>query len=514
MSRAFNLIDEKWIPVRLPDGSRDELGIRTTLLQAKDITAIEDPSPLVVASLHRFLLALLYRALEGPTDIEQAKILFRTGLPTEKIEAYLEKWRDRFWLFDDKYPFAQNKNTPTARESGKSTKASWVKLTAENNPTLNKTLFDHTTLINAEERTPKECARWLLATMNFSISGGTGYYPSPSSNAIMCIPLGANLFQTLCFNLVPYPNKEVMIQDSAIWEKEPCRIPPVKPKRVSTGYADLFTWPSRRILLEKNQNLHVPSILFIEGDGFDNPTSISDPMQAYKTDKKYGRLPIQFREDRGTWRDFDSLLPGENDNAPLTIQNVLSLTERKPQLMPKSFLALGLRYEPPNANLSFWRMERFVLPESLAGDKHVRFDIRKYLEEAEDAQKQLFSSCNCFARNIISRGARIPDSKDIRNVVSQMSCLNLYWSILEANFHKALQAYTLDKNPDEIKFDWLISIKTALIEAWSQHKASVSTSDVWAIRALVLAEYPINKKIKELDDKTAELKTSLQKEGA
>ena len=51
MSR-YNLIDEKWIPVRFPDGSRDELGIRDTLLRAKEIATIEDPSPLVVAALH------------------------------------------------------------------------------------------------------------------------------------------------------------------------------------------------------------------------------------------------------------------------------------------------------------------------------------------------------------------------------------------------------------------------------------------------------------------------------
>ena len=34
MSR-FNLIDEKWIPVRFPDGTRDELGIRDTLLRSE-----------------------------------------------------------------------------------------------------------------------------------------------------------------------------------------------------------------------------------------------------------------------------------------------------------------------------------------------------------------------------------------------------------------------------------------------------------------------------------------------
>ena len=111
MSR-YSLIDEKWIPVRFPDGTRGELGIRDTLLQSGEIEAIEDLSPLVVAGLYRFLLAVLYRALEGPTDIDQAKAFFNTGFPGEKITAYLEKWRDRFWLFHEKYPFGQNPYVP------------------------------------------------------------------------------------------------------------------------------------------------------------------------------------------------------------------------------------------------------------------------------------------------------------------------------------------------------------------------------------------------------------------
>ena len=126
MSR-FNLIDEKWIPVRFPDGTRDELGIRDTLHHSKEISAIEDFSPLVVAALHRFLLAVLYRALEGPTDIDQAKELFRSGLPDEQITDYMEKWRGRFWLFDEKYPFGQNTQVP------KSQIEPWTKLTAEFN---------------------------------------------------------------------------------------------------------------------------------------------------------------------------------------------------------------------------------------------------------------------------------------------------------------------------------------------------------------------------------------------
>ena len=142
MSR-FNLIDEPWIPVRFQDGRRDELGIRDTLLRAKEIAVIEDPSPLVVAALHRFLLAVLYRALEGPTDIEQAKAWFKSGWPDEKIDTYLEKWRPRFWLFDETYPFGQNPHVP------KNEIEPWTKLTAEYNATSNKVLFDHTDTENA-----------------------------------------------------------------------------------------------------------------------------------------------------------------------------------------------------------------------------------------------------------------------------------------------------------------------------------------------------------------------------
>ncbi|ENO84806.1 type I-E CRISPR-associated protein Cse1/CasA, partial [Thauera aminoaromatica] len=108
----FNLVDEPWIPVRWLDGRHGELGIRDTLLQAERIAEIQDASPLVVAALHRFLLAVLYRALEGPADGQQAKTWFKQGWAGGKIEAYLEKWRERFWLFDPRYPFAAQRQLP------------------------------------------------------------------------------------------------------------------------------------------------------------------------------------------------------------------------------------------------------------------------------------------------------------------------------------------------------------------------------------------------------------------
>ena len=152
------------------------------------IAAIEDPSPLVVAALHRFLLAVLYRALEGPTDIDQAKALFREGLPGERITAYLDKWRDRFWLFDEKYPFGQ---IPTFEPT---TWRAWMVLAAEHNADNAKVLFDHVDVDAPGTISGGAAARWILATQTFSVSCGKSELShtgtAPSATAAMAMPLG------------------------------------------------------------------------------------------------------------------------------------------------------------------------------------------------------------------------------------------------------------------------------------------------------------------------------------
>jgi CRISPR system Cascade subunit CasA len=493
MSR-FNLIDEKWIPVRFLDGSRGELGIQDTLLRAKDIAAIEDPSPLVVAALHRFLLAVLYRALEGPTDIDQAKKLFKEGIPGNKVTGYLEKWRGRFWLFNEKYPFGQNPAVP------KNEIEPWTKLALEYNATSNKVLFDHTNTNNPGLRQPKECVRWLIATMNFSLAGGRGYYPSPSPNAMMCIPLGRDLHSTLCYNLVPYANREVMRTDSALWERDWPKLPLKHPKRTAVGYADLFTWQARMIRLEASPSLGVEKIRFVAGWGFERTAQDVDPMQPHKVNNQEGRLPVQFREDRGTWRDFDSLLPDAEGYAPLTIQNALRLAGRNANLLPNSMLVLGLRYTPPNATVDFWRMEQFAIPGCLANKAGMRSQVAALLTCAEDAQKSLWLACRSYARDLLSRGEREPAKSDIAKFMKQMPVLFSYWSRLEFRFHEILGDYTLDCDSDDIRCQWFKSVRDILRREWEQHRASVSMGDAWAIRALVKAEGPVLKKLKELGD--------------
>lgn len=501
----FNLIDEPWIPVRYPDGRSGELGIRETLLTAACIAEIQDASPLVVAALHRFLLAVLYRALEGPTDGQQARAWFKGGLPTERITSYLARWAHRFDLFDETHPFGQNPYVPAKQIEP------WTKLTAEFNGTSNRTLFDHTNTRMLEARPAKECARWLISTMNFSISGGRGYFPSPSANGIMCFVLGKNLAKTLLFNLVPYQNRFVQHADSAIWERDPPVLPFSAPKRTVSGYADLYTWPARMVLLVPDGDGRVRDTRFVSGFGSDLPDNFADPFQPYRIDEKFGRVPLRFDANKGTWRDFDSLLPDAENRAPQTVSRSFELV-RGTSERPDAFLVLGLRYEPPNANVDFWRMDRFHLPEHLRLDQCIRSDIHAMLSAADESQTSLWQGCMSFARDSLSRGAREPTKADLKNFVRQMPVTDNYWSALEPRFHQVLREYSDERDPEEIRLMWLRFVRDALITAWAAHAAGIAGGDAWTIRALVKAEGPVRRRMSLLREEISKLEP--QKEPA
>lgn len=494
MSR-FNLIDEPWIPVCFPDGTRAELGVRDTLLRAKDIAVIEDASPLVVAALHRFLLAVLYRALEGPTDIDQAKGWFKAGLPADKITAYLEQWRDRFWLFDEKLPFGQIPDfEPKIWRA-------WTVLAAEHNADNAKVLFDHIDVTRPDAVSTSAAIRWILATQTFSVSAGKSELShtgtAPSATAAMALPVGRNLEDTLLLSLVPQ-NCAVFPQDLPIWERSADSLASLKSgvERTIGGIADRYTWRTRSIRLRSDEAGKVNSLAF--ASGVENASKDGlDPMLAYRVDKDKGRLPIQFKE-RGLWRDFDSLLPDDARLAPAVIEHAAALTRFARERFPRSVMVLGQANN--KAKIEYWRMERFALPQALLGDRSIRSEIRQLLTDAEKTQKALWQACRRFARDLLSRGEREPDAKDVGKFVDQMSASASYWSQLEAAFHDTLHHYRIERDPDEIRCDWLKTVRAALREVWGQHAASVTTGDAWAIRALVRAEDAIGKQLHALND--------------
>ena len=496
----FNLIDEPWIPVRWLDGRHGELGIRDTLLQAERIAEIQDASPLVVAALHRFLLAVLYRALEGPADGQQAKTWFKQGWAGGKIEAYLEKWRERFWLFDPRYPFAQISSfEPRIWRA-------WTVLAAEHNADNAKVLFDHVDVNRAGAIAPAQAIRWLLATQTFSVSCGKSELShtgtAPSATAVMALPLGRNLFDTLSYALVPQ-NRLVLAGDLPVWEREPETLEALKGgcERAVSGFADRYTWRIRAIRLQVDSHGAVSRLAFASGVGPQTEQQ-SDPMLGYRVDEKKGRLPVIFRE-RGFWRDFDSLLPDAIGCAPQIIEHAIGLGRAVPQRFPSSVLVAGQSND--KAKIEYWRMERFSLPPALAGCRMVRAEIRVLLAAAEEAQTALWHACKAFARNLLSRGEREPAGKDVSNFLRQMPVTDSYWSSLEPCFHQILAEYTEERDPDDIRLSWLRHVRSAMRSAWRAHASGVAAGDAWAIRALAQAEAPVLRHLGRLNQEISKL---------
>ncbi len=507
----FNLIDEKWIPVRLIDGSREELGIRDTLLRSKEISVIEDDSPLVVAALHRVLLALLYRALEGPTDSDETKSLFKAGIPHGQIESYLKTWRNRFWLFDEKYPFWQVPDLKLKKLR------SWTVLATEFNDDNSKVLFDHVDVRYPGSISPAASARWLVATQTFSIGKGkaeTGYTSSaPSATGVMVIPVGRNLEDTLMFLLVPQ-SRLVFEADRPIWEKEPEKVADLMkdPERDIYGYSDLYSWRARSVLLERDPSGGVSEVAFSSGVKPARSSDRMDPMLVYRSDEKLGILPMQFKE-RGIWRDFDSLLPDESHNlSPKVINNAAELGSTNRERFPATVIVLGQAND--KAKIEFWRMERFALPGALARNKYVRSDIQRFLSHAENVQKSLWLAAAGFAKDILTHDdQRLPAKEDVRRVVAQMTCVSTYWSVLEAKFHEVLQSFSIEADPELIELEWKQAIVDALDIAWKGHQASVSTGDAWTIRALARAERKIAHARKRLITDISESRKIFEQEG-
>ena len=368
-------------------------------------------------------------------------------------------------------------------------------------------LFDHLDVTDSGSILFARAANWLLACQTFAVGGGNSEFQytkgAPSATAVMALPLGRNLHDTLLFSLIP-ESREVLRNDIPVWEREPDELTSLQQgvEKDITGCADLYSWRTRSIKFKfLGDEETVGELAFASGVGCSSESYV-DPMLGFRIDPKKGRLPIQFR-DRGLWRDFDSLLPDNAHLAPKVVEHATALTRLNHERFPRSVIVLGQANN--KAKIEFWRMERFALPKALLGDRFIRTEIKQFLQDAESAQKSLWLACRSYARDLLSRGEREPDKKDTKNFIQQMPVLSSYWSALEADFQHILSEYTLESDPEDIRCQWLKSVRDTLKQAWEQHRTSVSMGDAWAIRALVKAEGPVLSKLKELNDEIIKL---------
>lgn len=402
----FNLIDDPWIPCIDLQGRGVEYGIHDTLLKAHELREICDDSPLVTVAIHRLLLAILYRAFNGPNDMNGWKALFNDGSfqGNHKIDNYLTKWKDRFFLFDNQYPFMQvagldlNEYSPES-EVRKDKSDGLIRLVREAPDKGGRILFDHRMGTERPEYEPKQIARMILSAQSYSGTGvaSTGKIKknekdkdkeikptpcqfAPCVDSLILWLQGENLFQTFLLNLIP---RDYVANDKPSWEDEliiDAAVSSWGNPPTFAGTAQRFAPLSRFIrIIDRKQ-------MFFTNGMKTNP-DYDDPMKAYsRPDDRSEYKAVKLREDRAAWRDAHTLfsLGSSVCKPPAALNHIARLASQASQ--PKANI-VGIATD--QGKVFLWRHERIPVPVGILGSRDLTERLAKLISEAETVGSEL-----------------------------------------------------------------------------------------------------------------------------
>lgn len=324
----FNLLEEPWVRVLLEDYTVREVSLKDALLNAEQYIDLAGEVPTQDIAVLRLLLAILHTVfsrvdangndapLETTDDaLDRWEELWTfQSFPKSPILDYLEKWRERFWLFHPQRPFWQ------VPEANIGTEYSAAKLNGEILESSNKyRIFASCSGDKKKELSYAQAARWLLYLNGFDDTSakpkGKGL-PSVGAGWLGKIGLiwvqGENLFQTLILNLC------LLRDGEALWEREtPCweleearnkeRTEIVQPDNA----AALLTLQSRRLLLHREAGC-VTGYTLLGGDFFERENAFCEQMTVWRSVQAKKDAPLVFlprRHDpsKQFWREFPTI---------------------------------------------------------------------------------------------------------------------------------------------------------------------------------------------------------------
>lgn len=497
-SPMFNLIDEPWIPCIRKSDEKAELNLREVLLNAHELRGIYGESPLVVASIYRLLLALMYSVYGNPSTPSWRKLWQAQENAGEKVNAYLDEWHERFYLFHPERPFYQ-------WADGAIREKTVVDMLPELSAGNAGTLFDHNVESNRVYFKPAEAAKALLLVQTFSVAGGNGLAPRDSSDApwsrgVVFLMEGDTLFQTLLLNFMPAAQANLPQEgDLPVWESENPFIPD---RSIPLGFADYLTWTIRKIVLlpeKKRDELYVCDVHM--GAGLKLNPEFINPFYHYRIDDKYKMQ--RFNEERVLWRDSSSFLSFHKQDTfypPRTFHWIGELISEELLDASKAYRYMAMGMANNQAKVDFFTAEHMPLPASyLRNEEHVD-SLRTALEAAENTRKKLYGALAKMATLKLAPTAEdeeghAPDPKDVKNLINHWAADRQYWATLEAPFFQLLR--DLPEEGEKAINRWDIALQDSVWAAFN-HAADMAGNDARALRASVKARGQLAGGLKKL----------------
>lgn len=404
MTDDFNLWDDPWIRVLRPDGGREELGIRATLLRAHELRALHDPSPLTVAGIHRLLTAIL-QAISAPDSLgEIAAVLDAERFDAARIDAFGAQFRARFGLFDPAAPFMQTADVPALPDKDAKTIAY---LLIETPAGTNRAHFQHVT-DDMHGLCPACCARALVVVPAFASSGGSGIKPSINGvPPIYMLPVGATLHQSLARSLTVAdyqpPQADTRRPTEAAWSGA-VTIPKAQ-ERTDIGYLESLTFPARRVRLYPHMHqrhctqcgvmtaVAVTKMLYEMGVSRPKASELwRDPFAAFRVGGKEKLLSVKPYEGRAMWREYGTLLLSDGALRPAIVAQMSDMIDgeyvNRAALL--SFRCVGIRTDGKAKNYE-WFDATLDVPPALLCDPAGAQVVRRALDHAETLGREMGS---------------------------------------------------------------------------------------------------------------------------
>lgn len=347
----FNLVKEPWIPVLMRDGTTRTLSLDEVFAEAPGIARVVGESPTITVAIEGILQAILRRALPEYLSEDPQLVIEAVSehwnywdSAAEQTSQYLEKWKDRFNLFDEKDPFFQAAELEKLKGGHDSL-----------NTLISEAPGDEAFLTmrrraGLESLSFPEAARWLVNAQAYDPSGirgaavgdrraqGGRVYPTgPGWAALFGViaPRTGTLHHDLLLATVPTGVGRLEYDPQAdlpVWERAPLNERPEgvgdgtwetstakdirSVRREPKGPADLLTWPARRVRLVREEG-RVVGVVLAAGDPIDPQNRFTvEPRAAWRYSKPQSRkfkttvyMPRESPISSDFWRGIEALFP-------------------------------------------------------------------------------------------------------------------------------------------------------------------------------------------------------------
>lgn len=494
MTKAFNLLEERWIPVRARAGDVRDVGLIELFEHAHSFAALAETSPPNVVALYRMLLAITHRALSvghGPwRDVDRVR-WYREGLPGKVLHDYLETWRDRFWLFHPEYPFMQVAALADADETRDKCKP-WTQIALDSTNGNTPVVFDHAVDMQPAEISAPAAVRNLLGFLQFTPGGLVKAIRDSDkagavANTAAIVPLGASLSETLCLALHPWAQRD---DDLPAWEQPAVRCADLQgAPTAAMGTNDRYTRRARAVLfLPEVGGTTIRTLRFAAGLALADDPNAPDPMASYRIGSN-GPVRLTFNEGRAVWRDLPSIVPDAAHKAAIpsaVVSWAANLYDTAGDWgAPVALMIGGIASD--QAKLLRWRLERIVLPAALLEEPESAEALRRHVRFAEETYFRM----RAIAADMLAAAGPDPGSKDARararTVHDHGPCAATFFAIAERHLPELMQ-HLAAKNDDQADVSWSRALAGAVREAWVAACRCLGQSAA-AIRAEALA-YP------------------------